>query len=105
MAMVLQLLEGVTGIISLVCFVMVVVQMFQRGQTGLGIACILLLFCFGIGALIAFIYGWTKAGQWGITKLMTIWTVCIVIGLALTGIQFAVAPPQAPVTLPGSGIR
>jgi hypothetical protein len=49
--------------------------MFQHGQTGLGIACIVLLFCCGIGGLVAFIYGWVRAREWGITNLMTIWTV------------------------------
>ena len=65
----------VSGIGSLVCFVLVVVKMFQHNQTALGIACIVLLFCCGIGGLIAFIYGWVKSAEWGITTLMTIWTV------------------------------
>src|SRR5207244_2318083 len=56
------LLQGVAGIASLVCFVMVLIQMFQHGQTGLGIACIVLIFC-GVGGLIAFIYGWMKSTE------------------------------------------
>jgi hypothetical protein len=47
------LLQVVGGITSLVCFVMVLVKMFQNGKTGLGIACIVLVFCCGIGGLIA----------------------------------------------------
>lgn len=53
----IQVLQGLAGLGSLVCLIMVIIQMFQHEQTGLGIACIVLTFC-GIGALIAFIYGW-----------------------------------------------
>jgi hypothetical protein len=68
-------LAFVSGVGSFVCFVLVLVKIFQHNQTGLGIACIVLLFCCGIGGLIAFIYGWVKAGEWRITNLMTVWTV------------------------------
>jgi ABC-type transport system involved in cytochrome bd biosynthesis fused ATPase/permease subunit len=72
MFILLQVLQGILGIISLVCFILVLVRMFQENQTGLGVACIILLFCFGIGALIAFIVGWVNAGRWGINNIMTI---------------------------------
>jgi hypothetical protein len=78
-------LAFVSGVGSLVCFVLVLVKMFQHNHTGLGIACILLLFFCGIGGLIAFIYGWVKAGEWGITNLMTIWTVFFALNF-LSGI-------------------
>ncbi|HVS36441.1 MAG TPA: hypothetical protein VMS17_12820 [Gemmataceae bacterium] len=81
MPMVGLALESVAGVASLVCFILVLVQMFQRGQTGLAVACIVLVFCGGIGALIAFIYGWVKSREWGLNNVMLIWTVCIVIGL------------------------
>jgi|GEM_PF-1330791 len=71
------------GLASLVCFVLVLIQMFQRGQTGLGIACIVLLFVCGIGGLIAFIYGWVKAREWNIQNIMIAWTVCVLIQLVL----------------------
>ena len=41
---------------------MVVVQMFQHNETGIGVLCIVLFFCGQIGTLIAFIYGWVKSG-------------------------------------------
>ena len=75
----------VAGVGSLVCFILVLVKMFQNGQTGLGIVCIVLTFCCGIGPLIAFIYGWVKAGEWRITNLMTIWTVFFVLSI-LSGV-------------------
>jgi hypothetical protein len=76
-----QALSGIAGLGSLVCFILVLIQMFQRGQTGLGIACIVLLFCCGIGGLIAFIYGWVKHREWGITNLMMIWSGCVIVGI------------------------
>lgn len=72
------ILALICGIGSLVCLVMVLMKMFQAGQTGLGIACIVLIFCTGIGGLIAFIYGWMKNAEWGIKNVMLAWTGCIV---------------------------
>src|SRR5262249_9249380 len=83
---VLILLIGVivvVSIASLVCFIMVLVKMFQHGQTGLGVACIVLALCTGIGSLIAFIYGWVKASEWRIQPLMMVWSGCLAIGLVL----------------------
>ena len=81
MAGIAYALSGIAGLGSLVCFILVVVQMFQRGQTGLGIACIVLIFCCGIGGLIVFVYGWIKASSWGIQNIMLVWTACIVLGI------------------------
>jgi hypothetical protein len=84
----LQLIGGLCGIASLVCYILVIVQMFQRGQTGLAVACLVLLLC-GIGWLIAFIVGWMNANAWGIQKIMMIWTACFVVGAVCNGIIFA----------------
>jgi hypothetical protein len=91
----IQILQGLLGIVSLVCLILVLVQMFQHGQVGLGVACIVLTLCFGIGALITFIVGWVNANRWGITNIMLAWTVCIVLGFALTGVGFAIGQPLA----------
>jgi hypothetical protein len=74
-------LQSIAGIVSLVCFIMVLIRIFQSGQTALGVVCIVLLFCVGIGSLIAFVYGWMRAKDWNITNLMIIWSVAIVIGI------------------------
>jgi hypothetical protein len=79
----LPILQLLVGLASLVCFVMVVIKMFQDGQTVLGIATIVLAFCCGIGGLIAFIVGWINASRWNIRNLMLIWTVLIVVGIVL----------------------
>ena len=92
MAMLTGLLQAVVGLGSLVCFILVLIQMFQRGQTGLGIACIVLIFCVGIGALIAFVYGWMKATEWNIKNIMLAWTGCWVVGLLLGAANLTMLP-------------
>jgi len=74
---------GIISIVSLVCFIMVVVKMFQHDQTGLGIACIVLALCTGFGSLIAFVYGWVKASEWKIQPLMIVWTGTVVLSLIM----------------------
>jgi hypothetical protein len=85
MLFLLQIIGGICGIVSLVCYILVIVQMFQRGKTGLAIACLLLLLACGLGGLVAFIYGWVNANQWGIKNIMLLWTACIVVGIVCNG--------------------
>jgi hypothetical protein len=75
-------LHGILGLVGLVCFILVLVQMFQHGQTGLGIACAIGFCCF-IGYLGAFIYGWVKAQPWNITNIMIIWSICFALSIVL----------------------
>jgi hypothetical protein len=76
------ILAIVGGLISLVCYILVLIQMFQHGRTGLAIACIVLLCVCGIGGLIAFIFGWVKSGEWGIKNIMLAWTVGVILNIA-----------------------
>jgi len=104
MLVLLQLISGLCGIATLVCYILVIVQMFQRGKTGLAVACLVLFLLCGLGWLIAFIVGWMNANQWGIQKIMMIWTACFVVNLLCSGAYIAmggmampgmpVAPPQ-----------
>src|SRR5437588_10594148 len=71
----------ITGIVSLVCYILVIVKMFQHGQTVMGIVCLVLLLCCGLGGLIAFIFGWVKAKEWNITNIMIIWSICILVNI------------------------
>jgi intracellular septation protein A len=82
-----SILGGLAGLVSLVCFVMVLIQMFQRGYTGMGVACIVLLFCCGIGGLVTFVFGWIKAREWNMVQLMTIWSVAVGIGIVAGAIN------------------
>jgi hypothetical protein len=75
---VVGLLAMVSGIASLVCWIMVIVAGFKNEQSPLlGILCIVLC---GLGA---FIIGWVKHAEWRIKNLMLIWTGLIVFGLIL----------------------
>lgn len=92
-----QILTGVGGIGSLICFILVLIRMFQNGATGLAIACIVLAFCCGLGGLVAFIYGWVKSGQWSLRNVMLAWTVCIilsVVGNIMNPAQFTASIQQ-----------
>src|SRR5262245_36869416 len=73
-----NVLNAIGSLGMLVCFILVIVTMFQRGSSGMGIACLLLLCC-AIGGVVAFVYGWIKSGDWGITRLMTVWTICLIL--------------------------
>ncbi|HWB11485.1 MAG TPA: hypothetical protein VG826_19805 [Pirellulales bacterium] len=61
------------------CYVAIVVEMFKHGESGWGIACIVLVCCGG--QLVAFIYGWTKVGEWDISLLMLASSLCIFVGI------------------------
>lgn len=83
----------VSGIGGLVCFILVLVQMFKREQTGLAIVCIVLALCSGIGSLIAFVYGWIKATEWELKNVMLAWTLMLVLQVVGAGILFGVVLP------------
>jgi fucose permease len=82
--------QSVGGLGYLVCFILVVLQMFKREKTGIAIVCLVLICC--VGGLIAFIFGWIKNKEWTITNIMLIWTVCwimIIVGYALSPVDYA----------------
>ena len=62
---------------SLVCLIIVIKSMFNNGNTGLGIATIVLTFLCGIGSLIAFVWGWMNVGG----KVMIAWTILTIAGV------------------------
>ena len=70
-------IQLVLALPSLVCLIIVIVNMFQNGKTGLGIATIILTFLCGIGSMIAFIWGWMNVGG----KVMIAWTILTVAGI------------------------
>jgi hypothetical protein len=53
----------VAGLGCLVCYILVLIHLFQSEETGLAIVCIVLTFVCGIGALIAFIKGWMTSAR------------------------------------------
>lgn len=87
------LIAIVTGVIlaigilgSLICFVLVLIQMFRRDQQTLGFVCIVTSLVAGFGTIVAFVFGWLKVSEWQIKKTMIVWTICQLLqmlGIAL----------------------
>ena len=75
----MQALASLVGIGSLVCFVIVVIKLFQQKGVLHGILGI-------ICGLYTFIWGWMEAGKLGIKNIMLIWTALIIVSLALNGV-------------------
>lgn len=75
----------VLGIGSLICWVMEIIAAFKKAEGPL-MGILSIVFC-SLGGLII---GWIHAGKWGITKLMTIWSILIVAAIILQVIVIAV---------------
>ncbi|QDU76681.1 hypothetical protein Pan97_37360 [Bremerella volcania] len=88
-------LAAILGIVSLVCFILIIVKMFQNDDSTLGIICIVTIFC-GIGGLIAFVMGWINAGKYNASQLMLIWTGAIVGSVILNIIGSALGAGELP---------
>ena len=67
-------LLAVGGIGSLVCWIMILIKMFQNDKPLIGVLGIL---C----GLWAFIWGWMKAASLGLKQTMMIWSACIVLSV------------------------
>lgn len=83
MELVLGILNGAASLVLLVCFIVVVVKMFQNKQTGLGIASIIGLFCL-IGYVITLVVGWKNRTAWRLEKIMPIFSIAFAVTVALT---------------------
>lgn len=66
------ILYYLASLAALVCWILVLIQIFKRQQIALGVIGIL---C----PIVAFVYGWIKAREWGIMNIMLGWTACIVL--------------------------
>jgi len=89
--MIQGLLQGVGGLLSIaniICFVLVLVEMFKRQQTTQAIIALVLSPCCGIGMIYALVYAWPRAAEWNIEKLMNIWLPLFLAGLVTSGLGF-----------------
>lgn len=73
----MQILNIVASLGSLICFIIVLVKLFQNEGALKGI---LGLIC----GLWTFIWGWMNAGKLGIKNIMLIWTVLILLCIVFT---------------------
>jgi len=88
MGSIFSLLGGVLALVAFVCFIIVVVKMFQNGKTGLGVATIVCLFC-GIGYIIALVVGWQNADKWGARNLMLVFSISFAAAILFNALGFA----------------
>ena len=82
-------LQLIAGLISLGCFLLVLYVMYDNSESTMLVICLLGVCLAGIGGLIVFVYGWTKATEWDIAWIMKIWTGAAVASIAITVIRFA----------------
>jgi hypothetical protein len=62
------------GIVSLVCWIMVLIKMFPAEGALKGILAI-------ICGLYAFVWGWMNAGRFNLKNIMIIWTIAIIVSV------------------------
>lgn len=72
----LQILTLLVGLGSLICFIIVLIKLFQNEGALKGI---LGLIC----SLYTFIWGWMNANKLGIKNIMMIWTLLIIVYIIL----------------------
>ncbi len=83
----LQGLSFVLGLASLLCYFYVIYTMFNNAESVIGIVCLVGACVFGLGGIVAFIYGWVKAWEWEIVPVMGIWSGCIAVQIILAVLQ------------------
>lgn len=78
----LSLLSSIIYIVSLACYIMVLIKLFDNKGVGWGI--------FGIlCGMYVFIWGWLNATRLGMQKLMLIWSISLVISILLSAFVFS----------------
>ena len=82
MALLANGFAGILFIITLVCWILVLIRMFQTGKTGPAVASLVLSLC-GIGPLVALAYGWFNADELRVRSIVYLWTACIAAGIVL----------------------
>jgi Flp pilus assembly protein TadD len=89
MIIALNIVFTIMGIVSFVSFIIVLVKSFKHGGILKGL--LGLITC----GLFTFIWGWLKHKQLRMTKIMTIWSIIIVVETVGTGILFAMGVSSA----------
>ena len=84
MEFVIIALAVIAGLVSLGCFIIVLIKLFQEKGALHGILGI-------ICSLYTFIWGWMHADRLGVRTIMIVWSICIVIGIVFNVIGNAMA--------------
>lgn len=90
----LGILGMVTGFGCLICFIIVLIKQFQNAGVVHGI--IGIVTC----GIWTFIWGWLNGGRLGFRNIMMIWTLLIVVSMALNilggGFSYSFGTPPTP---------
>src|SRR5262245_19559043 len=65
-----------------ICYLGLVVFFFSKREIGIGVLCTFFFVCTGLlpfGVLLALVFGWLKAAQWGLKAFMAVWTLLVVM--------------------------
>jgi hypothetical protein len=89
----LSLLAMLVGLGSLICFIIVLIKLFQNEGALKGI---LGLIC----SLYTFIWGWINADRLGIKNIMMIWTLLLILTLILNFVFGAFSYGAMPTNTP-----
>lgn len=88
---VLSLIATAAAIGSVICFIILVIKMFQAGDPMMGIVSLVLCLC-GLGFLFALIIGWVNVDKYKARQLMPIYTAAFILMVVLGGISYANMP-------------
>ena len=83
----LQGINVVLTIVSICCYLFVIYQMFDKAESVMGIVCLIGVCVFGLGGIVAFVYGWIKAREWEIVPVMAMWSGAIVLSICIAVAQ------------------
>lgn len=89
----ITLLMACVGIGSLICFIIVLIKLFQNEGALKGILGI-------ICGLYTFVWGWINADKLGIKNIMLIWTLLIIVSIVLNFMFGASMPGVMPTNTP-----
>jgi hypothetical protein len=73
----MMIVSWLAAIVSLVCWIMVLIKMFPAEGALKGVLAI-------ICGLYAFIWGWMNASRFNLRNIMLIWTVAILVSVAMS---------------------
>ena len=79
-------LAALLGMIG--CFLIVVVKTYQQ-EPILAVLFFVFNACWGIGSLIAFVYGWSYAAKWNTKPVMWVWSACLIIVVLMGALSMA----------------
>jgi hypothetical protein len=72
----MMIISFAAGIVCLICWILVLLKMFPAEGVVKGILAI-------ICGLYAFIWGWMNAGRFNLRNIMLIWTIAILVSIAM----------------------